>query len=76
MDEQRPRGKLLGEYMEELGLCTTAQLEKALGYCADCAKWGRYIPIGQGLVELGYSTQDKIDEVLKVQARDRGSTAS
>lgn len=76
MEEQRPRGKFFGEYMEERGICTAAQLERALGYASDCAKWGRYIPIGQALVELGYTTQDKIDEVLHVQARDRGATPS
>jgi len=71
MEQPKAPGKLFGEYMEELGICTAAQLERALGYASDCAKWGRYIPIGQGLVELGYTTQDKIDEVLNVQARDR-----
>ena len=71
MDKQKTRVKLLGEYMEELGICTRMQLEKALGYAADCAKWGRYIPVGQALMELGYATQDEIYTVLMMQTRDQ-----
>jgi len=71
MDNQKTRVKLFGEYMEELGICTRMQLEKALGYAADCAKWGRYIPVGQALMELGYATQDEIHAVLTMQTRDQ-----
>ena len=73
MDKQEARVKLLGEYMEELGICTRTQLEKALGYAADCARWGRYIPVGQALMELGYATQDEIDAVLMVQTQDQAA---
>ena len=73
MQPNSGKGKLFGEYMQELGLCTSAQLDWALGYAADCAKWSRYIPIGQALIELGYTTQEKIDDVLRMQARDRSS---
>ncbi len=71
MGQQKAPEKLFGEYMEELGICTRAQVDKALGYVADCAKWGRYVPVGQALVELGYATQDDIDAVLMVQPKDR-----
>ena len=71
MDQQKRPGKTVGEYLEELGICTRAQLDKALGYAKDCSKWGRYIPVGQALIELGYATQDGIDSVLAIQTKDR-----
>jgi len=71
MQEKKVGAKLFGEYLEELGVCTSEQVERALGYCADCSKWGRFIPIGQALVELGYTTMNNIDEILQMQARDR-----
>lgn len=76
MQEKKVRTKLFGEYLEELGVCTSEQVERALGYCADCSKWGRFIPIGQALVELGYTTMNNIDEVLQMQARERAYARS
>lgn len=76
MEEKKTGEKLFGEYLEELGICNTEQVEQALGYCVDCSKWGRFIPIGQALVELGYTTMNNIDDVLRVQARDRATVRS
>jgi len=73
MQANQRQGKLFGEYMQELGLCTAEEVEHALEYATSCTKWGRYIPIGQALVELGYTTREKIDEVLRIQAKDRRS---
>lgn len=63
--------KLFGEYMKELGLCSPEQVEQAVGYCSACSKFGKLIPIGQALVELGFTTSDRIGEVLEIQRRDR-----
>jgi len=76
MDQQKRPGKTVGEYLEELGICTRAQLDKALGYAKDCSKWGRYIPVGQALIELGYANQDEINAVLTIQARDRAAQSN
>lgn len=76
MEEKKAREKLFGEYLEELGICTAEQVEQALGYCVDCSKWGRFIPIGQALVELGYTTMNNIDDVLRMQAKDRATLRS
>ena len=76
MEEKRVQEKLFGQYLEELGICTAEEVERALGYCADCSKWGRFIPIGQALVELGYTTMSNIDDILALQARDRAAARS
>jgi|GEM_PF-2406305 len=73
MEEKKAKPKLFGEYMEELGVCTAGQVSAALEYCAACSKRSTYLSIGQALVELGYTTQDKIEEVLQLQAKDRAA---
>jgi len=75
-DDKKIGEKLFGAYLEELGICSAEQVQQALGYSADCSKWGRFIPIGQALVELGYTTMNDIDEVLHLQARDRAAARS
>ena len=65
MDKQTPLGKSFGEY-----------LDKALGYATDCAKWGRYISVGQAFVELGYATKDEIDVYLGCRPRTGQRRAS
>lgn len=67
--------KLFGEYMKDLGLCSPEQVEQAVGYCLACSRFGKLLPIGQALVELGYTTQDKIEDVLQIQKRDRATVA-
>ncbi len=76
MREKKVVEKLFGEYLEELGICTSEQVEQALDYCADCSKTGRFIPIGQALVELGFTTVRDIDRVLQLQTRDRSTAYS
>lgn len=71
MQENRVKAKLFGEYMEELGICTSEQVKNALDYCVACSRKSTYVSIGQALIELGYATQDKIDQVLHMQAKDR-----
>ena len=71
MQENRVRAKLFGEYMEELGICTAEQVKNALDYCVACSRKSTYISIGQALIELGYATQHKIDQVLQMQAKDK-----
>ena len=73
MEEKKEKPKLFGEYMEELGICTADQVSAALEYCAACNKRSTYLSIGQALGELGYTTQDKIEEVLRIQAKDRAA---
>lgn len=73
MEEKKEKPKLFGEYMEELGICTADQVSTALEYCTACNKRSTYLSIGQALVELGYTTQDKIEEVLQMQAKDRAA---
>lgn len=75
MSDKKPGEKLFGEYMEELGLCTAEQVQQALAYCQACSHRNTYLSIGQALVELGFTSQDKIDEVLQIQARDRAAAA-
>ncbi len=67
--------KLFGQYMKEMGLCSPEQVEQAVGYCLACSRFGKLIPIGQALVELGYTTDEKIDEVLEIQRRDRSRSS-
>ncbi|MGB2799316.1 MAG: hypothetical protein WBC55_10270 [Dehalococcoidia bacterium] len=71
MQENRVRAKLFGEYLEELGVCTSEQVKNALDYCTACSRKSTYVSIGQALIELGYATQHKIDQVLQMQAKDR-----
>lgn len=71
MQENKVRTKLFGEYMEELGICTAEQVKNALDYCTACSRKSTYVSIGQALIELGYATQHKIDQVLQMQAKDR-----
>ena len=71
MQTSKSGARLLGAYLQEMGCCTVEEVEHALEYAADCCKRGRYTPIGQALIELGHTTQDRIDKVLKTQARDR-----
>lgn len=71
MQENRVRAKLFGEYMEELGICTSEQVKNALDYCVACSRKSTYVSIGQALIELGYATQHKIDQVLQMQAKDQ-----
>ena len=65
--------KELGEQVKKWGLCTSEQVEDALGYWEDCSKRQRYISIGQALIELNYTTQGKIDEILKIHAKVKAS---
>ena len=71
MQENKVRAKLFGEYMEELGICTAEQVKNALDYCVACSRKSTYVSIGQALIELGYATQHKIDQVLQMQAKDQ-----
>ncbi len=73
MGENDTGKKLLGAYLEELGICTSAQVEQALNHCAKCSKSGRFIPIGQALVELGYTTMRDINHALQLQDKDRAT---
>jgi len=73
MEEKQAKPRLFGEYMEELGICTADQVSTALEYCTACSKRNTYLSIGQALVELGYTTQDSIEEVLHMQAKDRAA---
>ncbi len=73
MEEKKQKPRLFGEYMEELGICTADQVSTALEYCAACNKRNTYLSIGQALVELGYTSQDRIEEVLQMQAKDRAA---
>ena len=75
MSDKKPGEKLFGEYMEELGICTDEQVQQALAYCQACSHRSTYLSIGQALVELGFTSQDKIDEVLQIQAKDRAAAA-
>lgn len=61
--------------MKELGLCSPEQVEQAVGYCLACSKFGKLIPIGKALVELGYTSEEKIEEVLEIQRRDRNRSS-
>jgi hypothetical protein len=71
MGENNTGKKLLGAYLEELGICTSEQVEQALNHCTKCSKAGRFIPIGQALVELGYTTMHDINHALQLQDKDR-----
>jgi Holliday junction resolvasome RuvABC DNA-binding subunit len=73
MEEKQAKPRLFGEYMEELGICTADQVSTALEYCTACSKRNTYLSIGQALVELGYTTQDSIEAVLQIQAKDRAA---
>ncbi len=75
MEEKKEKLKLFGEYMEELGICTADQVKAALEYCTACNKRSTYLSIGQALVELGYTSHDKIEEVLQIQANDRAAAS-
>lgn len=63
--------KAVGEYLAELGVCTTEQLEEALRHCLEANKRGEFLTVGEALAKLGYATEEEIDRALNLQARDR-----
>ncbi|MBI4296962.1 MAG: diguanylate cyclase [Chloroflexi bacterium] len=70
------KGKRLGEYLMELGVSTAEQLEEALRYTLEATKRGEEMAVGQALVKLGYASAGEVEQALKLQAQERGTTAS
>ncbi|MBI4232946.1 MAG: diguanylate cyclase [Chloroflexi bacterium] len=72
----RPGKKLLGEYLMELGICTSEQFEQALRHALESSSKGRDLHVGQALTELGFCTQEQLDHALATQARERAAGGS
>lgn len=58
-----------GEYMVAKGIITEVQLEAALRRQQDLARRGRYMWLGEILVELNYARPSQVQEALAVQKR-------
>ncbi|HEY9855798.1 MAG TPA: hypothetical protein V6D05_08695 [Stenomitos sp.] len=58
-----------GEYMVAKGIITEVQLEAALRRQQDLARRGRYMWLGEILIELNYARPSQVQEALAVQKR-------
>lgn len=58
-----------GEYMVAKGIITEVQLEAALRRQQELARRGRYMWLGEILVELNYARPSQVQEALAVQKR-------
>lgn len=58
-----------GEYMVAKGIITEVQLEAALRRQQDLARRGRYMWLGEILIEMNYARPSQVQEALAVQKR-------
>lgn len=61
-----------GEYMVAKGIITEVQLEAALRRQQELARRGRYMWLGEILIELNYARPSQVQEALAVQKRMGG----
>lgn len=61
-----------GEYMVAKGVITEIQLETALKRQQELARRGRYMWLGEILVELNYARPSQVQEALALQKRQNG----
>ncbi|MEB3203667.1 MAG: hypothetical protein VKP57_03110 [Candidatus Sericytochromatia bacterium] len=59
----------LGEYMVAKGIITEVQLEAALRRQSELARKGRYMWLGEILVEMNYARPSQVQEAMAVQKR-------
>lgn len=61
-----------GEYMVAKGIITEIQLQAALNRQAELARKGRYMWLGEILVDMNYARPSQVQEALSVQKRMGG----
>ncbi len=61
-----------GEYMVAKGIISEIQLQAALNRQAELARKGRYMWLGEILVEMNYARPSQVQEALAVQKRQGG----
>ncbi len=62
----------IGEYMIAKGIITEVQLEAALRRQAELARKGRYMWLGEILVEMNYARPSQVQEAMAMQKRMQG----
>ena len=62
----------IGEYMVAKGIITEVQLEAALRRQSELARKGRYMWLGEILVEMNYARPSQVQEAMAMQKRMQG----
>ena len=62
----------IGEYMVAKGIITEVQLEAALRRQSELARKGRYMWLGEILVEMNYARPSQVQEAMAMQKRQQG----
>jgi len=57
----------IGDYMIERNLLTPDELQQALKYQEECAQNGKPILLGRALLELGFTDQQTLDQIVTAQ---------
>lgn len=63
----------IGEYMVAKGIITEVQLEAALRRQSELARKGRYMWLGEILVEMNYARPSQVQEAMAMQKRQQGA---
>ncbi|MBI6546019.1 MAG: DUF4388 domain-containing protein [Cyanobacteria bacterium NC_groundwater_1444_Ag_S-0.65um_54_12] len=63
----------LGEYLVAKGTITEVQLEAALRRQSELARKGRYLWLGEILVEMNYVRPSQVQEAMAIQKRNQGN---
>ncbi|MDI6696036.1 MAG: ATP-binding protein [Anaerolineales bacterium] len=57
----------IGDYLIERNLLTPDELQQALKYQEECAQKGKPILLGRALLELGFTDQQTLDQIVTAQ---------